>query len=272
MGCQYGPVTHVEINGGLADVDAMYRAATWNYGHYTSMQVRRRAVAGLALHLGRLREGSVALFPDATSPSDDEIRAFIDHALRNEQDASVRVTVLPSLRNGVSTDVMVSVSEPAEETPRPPLRVRTVRYERELPHLKHMATMGLTYHYLQARHAGFDDVLFTGQDGFLREGSVWNIAFWDGDRVVWPEAPMLAGITMQVLRLGMGRLGIPDETRRLTRESLNGMKAAAATNSHCSAQPITTVDETVFPGDEALTRLLRRAWQEASWEPVRIAQ
>ncbi|MCG5468903.1 aminotransferase class IV [Micromonospora sp. LAH09] len=263
-------MTHVELNGGPADVDAMHRAATWNYGHFTSMQVRNRAVIGLGLHLCRLREGSAALFPDATSPSDDEIRAFIGHALRDEQDASVRVTVLPSLTNGASTDVMVSVSEPTLETPRPPLRVRTVRYERELPHLKHMATLGLTYHYLQARRAGFDDVLFAGQDGFLREGSVWNIAFWDGDRVIWPEAPMLTGITMQVLRLGMRKLGIPDETRRLTRESLNGIRAAATTNSHCPAQPVAAVDETAFPGDDTFTSLLHRAWQEAPWEPVRI--
>jgi branched-subunit amino acid aminotransferase/4-amino-4-deoxychorismate lyase len=250
----------------------VYRAATWNYGHFTSMQVRRRAVAGLAFTFAACARVRPRSFPDATSPSDDEIRAFIDHALRDEQDASVRVTVLPSLTDGASTDVMVSVSEPARDAPGPPLRVRTVRYERELPHLKHMATLGLTYHYLQARRAGFDDVLFAGQDGFLRSGSVWNIAFWDGGRVIWPEAPMLAGITMQVLRLGMRRLGIPDETRRLTGESLNGMRAAAATNSHCSAQPIAAVDETAFPGDEALTTLLQRAWQEALWEPVRIAQ
>ncbi|AWZ09780.1 MULTISPECIES: aminotransferase class IV [unclassified Streptomyces] len=58
------------------------------------------------------------------------------------------------------------------------------RRERELPHLKHVATMGLTYQSLQARAAGCDDVLFVGRDGVLREGSVWNIAFWDGQQVV----------------------------------------------------------------------------------------
>ena len=47
-----------------------FALALANYGHFTSMLVRRRAVAGLALHLCRLREGSAALFPDATSPSD----------------------------------------------------------------------------------------------------------------------------------------------------------------------------------------------------------
>lgn len=139
------------------------------------------------------------------------------------------------------------------------------------PHLKHLATMGLTYHHLQARRAGFDDVLFAGRDGFLREGSVWNIAFLDGAQVVWPEAPSLAGVTMQLLRLGLRRLGVPDVTRRMTRESLNKMTAAAATNSHWPARPIAAVDETVFTYNEVLTTLLRRAWQEAHWEPIRIA-
>lgn len=261
-------MTRVEINGAPASVDAVHRAATWNYGHFTSMQVRRHAVPGLALHLRRLREASAVLFPDATAPSDHTIVDLIEHALREEQDASVRVTILPALPMP-SIDVMVSVSDPVPDTARAPLRVMTVPYERELPGLKHMATMGLTYHCLQARSAGFDDALFTGRDGYLREGSVWNIAFWDGDRVIWPEAPMLAGITMRMLRLGLKKLGIPDEERRLTNRSLSAMKAAAATNSHCPAQPIAAVDETELPEHAALTTLLRRAWQEAPWDSLR---
>jgi branched-subunit amino acid aminotransferase/4-amino-4-deoxychorismate lyase len=262
----------VEINGAPATVEAVYRAATWNYGHFTCMQVRGRAVAGLALHLRRLSESSAVLFPAATLPSNDQVRAFIDHALGDQQDASVQVTVLPNPSDGGCTDIMVSVSEPVLDAARLPLRVQTVQYERELPELKHLATMGLTYRCLQARRAGFDDVLFVGQDGFLREGSVWNIAFWDGAQVVWPEAPMLAGVTMQILRLGLRRLGVLDTTRRMTRESLNEMTAAAAANSHWPAQPIAAVDEMVFTGDEALTTLLHSAWQEASWEPLQAAQ
>jgi branched-subunit amino acid aminotransferase/4-amino-4-deoxychorismate lyase len=261
-------VAHIEINGAPASIDALHRAATWNFGHFTSMQVRRRAVPGLALHLRRLREGSAVLFPDAAPPSDDTIVELIDHALREEHDASVRVTVLPAMGSTAGTDVMVSVSEPVPDTAGPPLRVRTAVYERELPGLKHVATMGLTYQYLEARRAGFDDVLFAGQDGVLREGSVWNIAFWDGERVIWPQAPMLAGITMQVLRLGLEKLGIPDEQRRLTRESLAGLSAAAATNSHCPAQPIASVDGTDLPEHATLTSLLRRAWQEAPWDKL----
>ncbi|XVU22690.1 aminotransferase class IV [Actinoplanes sp. CA-054009] len=138
-------MAYVEIDGAPASAEALYRAATWNYGHFSSMQVRGRAVAGLEFHLRRLREASAVLFPDAVPPSDETVVRLIGRALGERQDASVRVTVLPG------PEVMVSVSEPAPDTPKAPLRVRTVVYERELPELKHVATMGLTYHSLQAR-------------------------------------------------------------------------------------------------------------------------
>ncbi|WP_438820860.1 aminotransferase class IV [Actinoplanes cyaneus] len=138
---------------------------------------------------------------------------FIDHALNTEVDASVRVTVLPSPTDKTRTDVMMAVSDPVRDTGRPPLRVRTVQYERDLPRLKHMATLGLTFHCLEARNAGFDDVLFAGRDGSLSEGSAWNIAFWDGTQIVWPDGPHLAGITMKLLRDGLRELGVPDTSR-----------------------------------------------------------
>ncbi|MEU8180772.1 aminotransferase class IV [Micromonospora sp. NPDC049047] len=259
----------MEINGEPATVEDVHRAAVWNYGHFTSMQVRGAAAPGLSLHLRRLREASAVLFPEAVPASDDQIRTFVDRALRDRDDASVQVTVLPNPTRWPHTDIMVSVDEPVDGAAGPPLRVRTVQYERELAQLKHRATLGLTFHRRQARQAGFDDVLFVGRDGDLLEGSVWNIACWDGTQVVWTEGPRLAGITMQLLRLGLRRLGVPEVTRKTTRESLSEMTAAVATNSHCAAQPIAAVDATTFPGDQEFTRLLRRAWQEVEWEPVR---
>lgn len=257
-------MTHVEINGVPPTVEALHLAAVGNHGHYTSMQVRDRAVAGLDLHLKRLREASAELFPDSPAPSDDTIVELIGHALRDERDASVRVTVLPAM------DVMVSVAEPVQDAPRPPLRVRTIRYERELPHLKHRATLGLTHHCLEARRAGFDDVLFTGRDGTVLEGSVWNVVFWDGEQVVWPRAPMLAGVTMQVLRRGLRELGVPETTARLTTAALPGLAGAAAINSHCPDQPVAAIDDITFTAHEPLTGLLRRAWRSVPWQPLRL--
>ncbi|KUL33019.1 aminotransferase class IV [Actinoplanes awajinensis] len=254
-------MAHVEIDGAPASLDALYRAATWNFGHFTSMQVRGRAVAGLEFHLRRLREASAVLFPGETPPADQRVLDLIGHALGAERDASVRVTVLPG------ATVMVSVAEPAPDAAQAPLRLRTITYERELPQLKHVATLGLTHHYLAARRDGFDDVLFAGRDGNVREGSVWNLVAFDGERVIWPDAPMLTGVTIQVLRRGLAKLGVPAEHRVLTTASLAGLSAAAA-NSHCPAQPIAAVDGTDLAAHEPLTGLLWRAWREVPWDEL----
>ena len=260
-------MTHVDINGAAADVATLHRAATRNYGHCTSMQVRGGAVPGLPFHLSRLREGSATLFPGAVPPSDATIVTLVGHALQDRADASVRVTVLPT-PDRTEVDVMVSVSDPVDDVPRAPLKVRVVPYEREMPHLKHVSTMGLTFHALQARRAGFDDVLLTRRDGTISEGSVWNVVFLDGDDVVWPEAPMLAGITMQALLPALTALGVRSVRRRLTVESLRGLRGAAALNSHCPAQPLATIGEINFPDTPALTGLLRQAWQAVTWQPL----
>ncbi|MEV0901712.1 aminotransferase class IV [Actinoplanes sp. NPDC049802] len=247
-------MTYVEINGVAPGIEALHRAATMILGHFTTMQVRGGAVAGFDLHLERLRQGSAELFPGAEPAGDDTIRALIAHALRGEPDATVRVTVLSA------ADVMVSVLEPGADTPPPPIRARTIVYERELPHLKHRATLGLFHHAAEARRAGFDDVVFTGRDGFLREGSVWNLVLWDGARVVWPDAPMLAGVTMRLLRGELGAAGVPQISRALTTADLSGMTGAAAVNSRFPARPISSVDDVAFPGTGALTEVLENAW------------
>lgn len=255
-------MTHVEINGDAPSVEALHQAAAWGFGHYTSMQVRGRAVAGLDLHLTRLREASAELFPDDPAPPDGTIIELISHALRDERDASVRVTVLPAM------DVMVSVSAPAADIARPPLRVRTVRFERDLPHLKHRGTLAQTHLALEARRAGFDDVLFVGPGDLISEGSVWNAVFWDGDQVVWPHAPMLAGITMQVLRRTLTSLDIPQITRPISLRETSGLPAAAATNSHLPDQAIQSIDKINFPSYGHLTSILRKGWNEVPWQAI----
>jgi branched-subunit amino acid aminotransferase/4-amino-4-deoxychorismate lyase len=262
-------VLNIEINGRYANVEDVHRVATWNYGHFTSMQVREGKVRGLDLHLKRLEGASRELFGDAVESDGDRLRELIRHALREERAASVRVTVVPRVGAPLSTDVMVSVSDPVADLAGPPRRVRTMTYERELPHLKHVATMGLTYQWLRAREAGFDDVLFVGRDGYLREGSVWNVAFWDGEQVLWPEAEVLPGITMQLLQGALEKVGVPWSTRRLTADVLPSLRAAAATNSHCPSQPLASIDQVAFASDDgALACALNTAWAEIPWDAI----
>ena len=225
------------------------------------MQVRDGRVRGMALHLARLDDANEAFFGGRGDVEDElRVRELIRHALGGVRDASVRVTVTP--------DILVSVSDPVPDEPKPPLRVRTDVYERPWPEHKHVATMGLGYAQRRALATGFDDALFTGPDGLVREGSIWNVAFYDGAQVVWPEAPVLKGVTMVLLQIAMTMNGIPWTLRPVRRAELPDLVAAAAVNSHCAAQPIGGIDDLVFESPSPLTDVLAEAWKTVPWDEI----
>jgi branched-subunit amino acid aminotransferase/4-amino-4-deoxychorismate lyase len=263
-------VRNIELNGhapsGIAEIQ---RLATWNYGHFTSMQVRGFAVRGLALHLARLSDGNEQFF-DYRMGIDDEQRLLrlIRHAMGDEPDASVRVGFVPPAATDQAPDILVSVSDPAPDAAGPPLRVRTDGYRRDWPAQKHSATMGLTYAALRARHAGYDDALFVGPDNLVSEGTTWNVAFFDGDRIIWPQAPMLKGVTMVLLQLALSMNGTSWTLRPVDGVELPLLSAAAAVNSICPAQPIGSVDGVAFPADDKLTGLLRDAWESVPFDAL----
>ncbi|MEV6847794.1 aminotransferase class IV [Actinoplanes sp. NPDC051411] len=259
----------IELNGRAPDVAAIQRLATWNYGHFTSMQVRGFAVRGLALHLARLSDGNEEFF-DYRTGIDDEQRVLdlIRHALGDEADASVRVGFVPPAERGAPPDILVSVSDPAPDAAGPPLRVRTDGYRRDWPAHKHAATMGLTYAALRARRAGYDDALFVGADNLVSEGTTWNVAFYDGDRVIWPQAPMLKGVTMVLLQLALSMNSTPWTLRPVDAVELPLLAGAAAVNSIWPAQPIGSIDGVPFPADDKLVSLLREAWESVPFDAL----
>ena len=260
---------NIELNGHVPDLAETQRLATTNYGHFTSMQVRDGAVKGLALHLARLSDGNEQFF-DYRMGVDDEHRllGLVRHAMGDHPDASVRVGFVPSASPEAPPDVVVSVSDPVPDAAGPPLRVRTDGFRRDWPAQKHAATMGLAYAVRRAGHAGYDDALFVGADNLVSEGTTWNVAFYDGDRVIWPQAPMLKGVTMVLLQLALSMNGTPWTLRPVDAVELPLLAGAAAVNSICPARPIGSIDGVPFPADDKLVSLLRDAWESVPFDAL----
>jgi branched-subunit amino acid aminotransferase/4-amino-4-deoxychorismate lyase len=262
-------VRNLELNGAAPDAADLHRLTAWNYGHFTSMQVRGFAVRGFALHLARLADANTEFFGyDPGLDDEHRLRQLIRQAMRDEPDASVRVSYLPAADPAAPPEVVVSVTEAVPDAAGPALRVRTDDYRREWPAHKHVATMGLTVAWRRARGAGFDDALFVGRDGLVSEGTTWNAAFFDGDRIVWPQAPMLKGVTMVLLQLALSMNGTPWTLRPVDAVELPLMTAAAAVNSICPAQPIGSVDGVPYDDDGKLAALLRDAWDSVPFEAL----
>ncbi|NYV75812.1 aminotransferase class IV family protein [Streptomyces sp. UH6] len=268
----------VEVNGVQADSEDLKLLAQVNYAHFTSMQVRGGAVRGLDLHLRRLDESAREMFGRGLDA--ERVRACVRHALGGGPDAvSVRVTVftrrLDAVLHGeaVEPEVAVATSAPAEARTEP-VRLRAVEYERDLPHVKHVGTFGLIHHWRQAVLAGYDDALFTDRHGRISEASVWNIGFYDGERVTWPEAAALPGITMQLLQRGLEARGIPFERREVrlndiaARASSSPVFSAFLANSISPAVPVAGIDGTALAIYPTVTGLLMDCYEVNPWQTV----
>lgn len=184
------------IDGRPASAAELAPLAFAGFAHFTAMQVRGRQVKGLDLHLARLREASLRLFGQATPNGvvTDYIRAAVD---AGPEDLSLTATVFtrPGEFTVDSMDAVPSVlvrTAPPSDGPSGPLRLATVDYERPVASIKHVGEVAKTHYLHEARRRGFDDAAFVDRRGRLGEATIWNLAFWDGEGVVWPRAHIRA--------------------------------------------------------------------------------
>ena len=251
-----------EIDGSALAPDARSGALLGGYGHFTAMQVRDGKVRGLDLHLARLDAANREMFGE---PLDGAlIRRYIRHALGDDvADASVRVAV----RESADRPAVVVTIRPPGDMGSGPWRLRAVPYQRSLAHLKHASDFGQAYYQRQVLGEGYDEALLTGQDGLISEGSITNVVFYDGAAFVWPAAPALRGITMQLIEQYQARAGLASRREHVRVSDLPAFAAMFVTNSHGIA-PVAQVDGLALPVRRELTDLLAAAYESAGWDEI----
>ncbi|WP_430478739.1 aminotransferase class IV [Streptomyces sp. P11-1] len=258
----------VTLDGEPATADDLLPLALTNLGHFTTFRVDADGtVRGLSRHLDRLVRDCAAVFG---APLDtDRVRDFVRRALaERELPCVVRVTVhdpavdLARPADADTPRVLVSVRRagPLLAVPAPPLRARSVTYERDLPQVKHTGLFGALHARRAAQLAGYDDALFVGRDGHVTEGATWNVGFIDRDgTVLWPRSGVLPGVTTALLR---EHPTPPAEHHDadLTLEDARLMAAAFATNAGIGVRPLAAIDGTEFAAEHPLLDRLREAY------------
>jgi branched-subunit amino acid aminotransferase/4-amino-4-deoxychorismate lyase len=253
----------MELNGIPADLDQVKALALVNYGHFTSMRIDDQGVRGLSRHLARLMHDCRRIFDADLDP--DRVRHLIRHALADTlRPVVVRVTVFdPGLELGhpgadAEPHLLVTTRATAL-TLLPALRLQSAQHCREMPDVKHVGLFGSLRHRRIAQRNGFDDVLFVNADASISEAATSNIGFIDGDRIVWPQADCLPGVTMRLINQAR------DEhvaTSPVTLADLPDMRAAFATNAVVGIRPIRAIDGTEWSDEHPVLDILRKQYAD----------
>lgn len=253
----------VQRNGQPATAETLASLAFAGHAHFTAMQVRGGQVRGLDLHLARLRFASQTLFGQALP--DDAVRAHLRAALAaGPADLSLTATVYsPAGEFTVAgadavPDILIRTGPPANG-PAGPLTLAAIEHERFLPSMKHVGEGAKTQLLRRAAAQGCDDAAFLDRHGRLGEASIWNLAFWDGEAVVWPEADILLGTTMGIVRRQLDRLGIPQRSQVLGLADLPELAGAVVMNSWTPGVAVHRIGEVTLPPAPAFVDLLHRA-------------
>ncbi|MER5387974.1 aminotransferase class IV family protein [Saccharopolyspora sp. NPDC002686] len=252
----------VQRNGREATAEELAPLAFAGFAHMTAMQVRDGGVRGLDLHLERLRTASLAMFGQALP--DDQVRSYLRTAVGGSpSDHSLLANVFSGAGEFTAADRPLNVlvrTSPATSGPTGPLSLAAVEHERMLPELKHVGEVAKTYYLRQAVARGFDDAAFVDRRGRFSEASIWNLAFWDGEAVVWPEAEMLGGITMTILRRQLEQLGVPQRTAEITPDGLPDLAGAVVMNSWTPGVAVHRIDTTPITAAPEFVELLHEAY------------
>ncbi|MYW03988.1 aminotransferase class IV family protein [Streptomyces sp. SID3343] len=257
----------MEINGAPADPDDLAALALSNIGHFTSMRVDDGRVRGLDLHMRRLVRDCRVVFDADLDP--DRVLAYTRRAAAGRTGAFVvRITVFdpaiglanPQAR---ATPHILVTTRAAGAMPMPPLSVRPVVYRRDVPYVKHLGLFGQLRQRRAALLAGFDDALFVEPDGRVCEGGTWNVGFVVDDRVVWPDAPCLRGVTADLLK------HLHPSTEEPVRiDEVGAVQAAFATNTAIGVRPIRRIGDHDLPVDHPLVARLGKEYRALTGEKL----
>ncbi|MFQ6398107.1 aminotransferase class IV family protein [Nocardia sp. KC 131] len=251
-------------NGLPATVDDLTPRAFSGFAHFTAMQIRGGGVRGLDLHLARLRTASQQLYGSAL-PDDAIIDYLAAAVVAGTEDLSLMATVYSeegefvSAPDAAQLGVLVRTGEPFDG-PAGPLALESFEYERVLPEIKHVGEIAKTYFFRKAKENGFDDAAFVDRHGKFSEASIWNLAFWDGTSVVWPEAERLLGTTMSIVGRQLENLGVPQREQSITHADLAALTGAVVMNSWTPAVAVSRIDSVELADSGALTDIMHRAW------------
>jgi branched-chain amino acid aminotransferase len=269
------------VDAATARIPISDRGLLLGDGVFETARLHRGKYFRLAQHIARLiASADVLRIP---LPAGDELIAIArELAQRNGyREASLRITVTRGSggrglgrRGAGPTTVFATLGElPADWEARArkgwTIRTSSVRRPSTASVPASLKGLGRSYALLahfEAEDAGFDDALLLSADGYVAEGSTWNVFWRNGSTLFTPGqgSGILEGVTRGLLIELARTLDYSVEEGIWGRDRLDSADELFATMTSNGVVPIRRLDARTLPSQEAAARL-----QDAYWEAVR---
>ncbi len=215
------------------------------YGLIETMRVRDGRMPLLHRHLARLARSIAEL----GLPRPNQDIAALVAPFSGTGNAVLRVEVLDGWAS-------LTVREPPPSAP--PTVITASEPHQPYPH-KTTQRDCFTDAGQEAEVAEADDALLFTPEGWVAEGTAWNVFWWDGDLLRTPALDL--GVLPGVARARVLELAPRTEQGRYRKQALAG-KSLFLTNAVRGIVPIASLDGASVPGDPRTAELAGRFWPD----------
>jgi branched-subunit amino acid aminotransferase/4-amino-4-deoxychorismate lyase len=218
---------------------------TAGYGLIETMRVREGRIPFLERHLARLERSLQQLgLPRPARDVAALVRPFsgTGNAVLRVEVCDGRATVTVREVPPLESPAVITASEPHRAYP-----YKTTERDCFLDAAE------------EAEIAEADDALLLTPHGWVAEGTVWNLFWWEGDRLRTPAEDV--GILPGIGRARVLELTVVEQGRH-PRPAIAG-KSLFLTNAVRGIVPLASLDGVPVPGDPRTAELSRRFWPEA---------
>ncbi|WP_408954967.1 aminotransferase class IV [Natroniella sp. ANB-PHB2] len=238
--------------------------ARFGVGLFETMKVIDGRVIFLEEHLDRLYDGVVDLEISFEISKQDLEQEILDY-VEGMEDKALRITVCDEGYNFSTREIPYQKDDYQRgyRLMLAPLK----RGQSTLYQYKTTNYFASLYSKRAALKQGYDEALFVNLDDFVLEGSMTNLFFIKGDKVVTPRSDLglLPGIIRSKVIELVKELGIEFELARIKLDELDKFQAVFATNSLIDLIKVREIRDVSYEDDNRLFTQIDQCFKEKTY-------